>query len=289
MRPTVRKIDFFGGLHGNFLELVVNCWIDKNPYDIERTVQFTADVGSCHIKNRQLDYKPITTAKHYSWVDLPFDDDDLVIRIVPETHDLLIAVTNSFTRAGDQKLDIDNLEIDTYSKMASLPKLKRFLDLLVERHGLVDQYPRSVLRKYFYAMFDDHPHGLGMFTDWLPAKKTHDFRFSSFFNVSDFLEELQRVSKFVNLEFHPDSKLINLHRDFLSRNQGYISQIKCSKILDSIVNQTPMDIQLNIIEEAWINYKLTRLFNFYAHPELERDSYPSNTSKISQLIFVNHR
>ena len=37
--PTVRKIDFFGGLHGNFLELVVNCWIDKNQYDVNDAVK----------------------------------------------------------------------------------------------------------------------------------------------------------------------------------------------------------------------------------------------------------
>lgn len=286
MKPTVRKIDFFGGLHGNFLELVVNCWIDKNPYDVRQTIQFT-DNGSCHVKNHQSDYKAITTANHYSWFDLPFDDDDLVIRIVPKTQDLLIAVINSFTRAGDQVLDIDNLEIDTRSKMAPLSKLEPFLRTLVKNHGLADQYRRSVLRKYFYAMFDDHPHGLGMFTAWLPAKKTHDFRFGSFFSVSDFLEELQTLSQFVNLEFRPDLKLIDLHRDFLSRNQGYNSQTKCSKILDSIVNQTSMDIQLNIVEEAWINYKLTRLFDLYDHPALESDNYPRNTLDIARLIFAN--
>lgn len=285
MKPTVRKIDFFGGLHGNFLELVINCWIDNNPYEIGDMAQFTPN-GSCHVKNHQANYKAITTAQHYSWFDMPFDDDDLVIRIVPNTQDLLIAVTNSFTRAGDQVLDIDNLEVDTRSKMESLSKLRSFLDTLVKHHGSADQYPRSVLRKYFYAMFDDHPHGLGMFTAWLPARRTHRFRFGSFFDVSYFLEELQDVSKFVDLEFQPDSKLIDLHRDFLSRNQGYASQIKCAKIMHNIVNQIPMDMRLNIIEEAWINYRLSRMFDLYDHPALERDTYPGDTSEISRLIFA---
>ena len=172
--PTVRKIDFFGGLHGNFLELVVNCWIDKNQYDVGGKAQFTSS-GSCHVKNHQPDYKAITKANHYSWFNLPFNDDDLVIRIVPEEKDLLIAVTNSFLRAGNQILDINNLETDTRTKMESLPKLRKFLDTLIKYHGHADQYPRSILRKYFYAMFDNHDNGLGMFTTWLSAKKNISF------------------------------------------------------------------------------------------------------------------
>lgn len=285
--PTVRKIDFFGGLHGNFLELVINCWIDKNQYDISSRVQFTS-IGSCHVKDRRPEYTPITKAEHYSWFNLPFDDDDLVIRIVPEPPDLLIAVTNSFTRAGGQVLDINSLEIDTRAKMEPLSKLRDFLHTLIKHHGPADQYPRSVLRKYFYSMFDDHAHGLGMFTSWLPAKKTYQFRFSSFFDTADFFQELQGVSKFVNLEFVPDPKLADLHSEFLSRNQGYASQLKCSKIINNIINQKSMDMQLNIVEEAWINYKITRLFNFYDHPMLEKDNYPRNTLEISQLVFANY-
>jgi hypothetical protein len=32
----MQKIDFFGGLHGNFLELVVNISINQNGYDISK-------------------------------------------------------------------------------------------------------------------------------------------------------------------------------------------------------------------------------------------------------------
>ena len=45
----MQKIDFFGGLHGNFLELVVNVAINQTGYDISKP-QFTED-GACHLKN----------------------------------------------------------------------------------------------------------------------------------------------------------------------------------------------------------------------------------------------
>lgn len=281
---TVRKIDFFGGLHGNYLELVVNYWIDQNrTYDITQP-QFDSN-GACHVKNSNQSYVPITRAHHYSHFGRRFHDDDFVIRIVPTEKDLLIGITNSFLRAGDQTLDLQNLHCNTYGKMAALPKLRPFLQTLVAHHGRQQNYARRILRKYFYAMFDDHEHGLGTITNWLPARQVHNFEFRNFFGFAEFFDGLQKISKFVNMEFLPTPELATLHQNFLTVNQGLTSEIQCKTILEAIVCRQSRDFDLNIVEEAWINYKISRIFNRYDVPELQIDNYPTNTKIISDICY----
>lgn len=281
---TVRKIDFFGGLHGNYLELVVNYFIDQNRTHDITLPQFNSN-GACHVKDHNKSYVPITKSLHYSQFGMAFDDDDFVIRIVPSEHDLLIGITNSFLRAGDQALDLQQLHRDTYKKMSALPKLKMFLMTLVTNHGQQQHYSRSILRKYLYSMFDDYEHGLGMFTNWLPANKVYNFEFRNFFSYSEFFGGLQKVSKFVSMEFTPTPYLATLHQQFLSVNQGLASEIKCKNLLESIVCQQSKDLDLNIVEEAWLNYKISKIFNLYDVPELETDNYPNNTRIISDICY----
>jgi len=284
---TVRKIDFFGGLHGNFLELVVNHAIDQNPYDIS-TPQFS-DNGACHKKMEGGHYQPITVASHFSYLNKTFDLNDQVIRIVPKQEDMLIAITNSFLRAGnrigDKTFDLDNLEINTIEKLSVFSKAANFLKILIRDCGETKDYPRGVLRNYFYSMFDDPANGIDMMTDWLPAQHHHNFAFGSFFDINLFFESLQKIANFVNLQFLPTPALVNLHSEFLRLNQGYHSQLKCNKIIEAIITNQSMPLQLNIIEEAWVNYRISRTFNLYAVPELEANKYPANTRLISTMCF----
>jgi len=283
---TIRKIDFYGGLHGNYLELVINHAIDQNPYDITRP-QFTED-GACHRKIDS-DYQPVTVAMHYSFFNSTFKDTDLIIRIVPDPDDMLIAVTNSFLRAGDQKFNINDLETNTIEKLLPLAKATNFLNTLTRDHGEMKNYPRAILRNYFYSMFADPANGIEMMTKWLPAKHYHNFAFKSFFDITHFFQSLQKVAKFVNQEFLPSRNLVDLHVEFLKLNQGYQSQCTCNKVMEAIITNQSIPIELNIIEEAWINYKISRTFNLYAVPELETNNYPTDTKTVSVICFNRNK
>ena len=281
-QPSKRKIDFFGGLHGNFLELAVNHAIDKNPYDI-RGPQFFG-TGACHVKKTLDIYRPITTADHYSYQGQPFADTDLVIRIIPKEHDMLIAITNSFVRAGNQVLDLQNLEHETHNKMSELPKLKEFLQTLVERHGLQDSYSRSTLRHYFHSMFADPACGIDTFRCWLPAHQVHDFEFGSFFALDRFFESLQGIAKFVNIDFVPSADLVALHTEFLEKNQGWHSHNKCNIIMNAIINKISMPMDLNIVEEAWIAWRIAKIFDVYELGSCTAESFAKDTQIIIQEI-----
>ena len=281
-----QKIDFFGGLHGNFLELVVNVAINQNGYDISKP-QFTED-GACHLKNHDITYKKPASAQHWSFFNrgASLSRNDIVVRIVPTVEDLLIGITNSFLRAGDQKFDINNLEIDTINKLENLSKGANFKNTLINDYGIKTNYPRSVIRNYFYSMLEDYANGLGMFTkfDSTPTA-VYSFPFRAFFDLQQFYQELNKIAKFLGLNFYPTIELAKLYSNFIKYNQGYHSELKCKEIWQAILHGQFMDIKLNIIEEAWINHQVTTCFRCYDLPLLIQDQYPSNTLEISQAVF----
>ena len=280
----MQKIDFFGGLHGNYLELLINVFINQNGYDINRPI-FTA-IGACHLKNTDNTYSQHTKAYHYSYFNLPFKTDDQVIKIVPNVDDLLIGITNSFLRAGDQTFDLATLEIDTINKLKQIPKARYFLQTLFNDHGEQKNFSRQILRNYFYSMFDIHEYGLGMFTIFSSDIKCYyDFPFRALFDTNKLFYELNNIAKFLGENFYPTDKLMQLHEKFLELNQGYHSEIKCSKLLCDIWAGRSSALDLNLVEEAWINWQIARSLRCYDLPLLIKDAYPTNTLEISQAIF----
>jgi hypothetical protein len=280
----MQKIDFFGGAHGNYLELLINVFIYQNNYDITRPV-FT-ETGACHLKNGDLSYQQIVKAGHYSYSRMPFEKDDQVIKIVPDIDDMLIAITNSFLRAGDQLFDLDHLEIGTIKKLENLSKAKNFLTMLIDNHGIQENYPRHILRNYFYSMFDVYEYGLGMFNDFSPDIHSHyNFPFRALFDTNRLFCELNNIAKFFEVNFYPTDKLMQTHEKFLQLNQGYHSEIKCTAVLADIWAGRSNNIDLNIIEEAWINWQIARSLRCYDLPVLSADQYPANTLEISKSIF----
>ena len=158
----MQKIDFFGGLSGNFLELVINVSINQNNYDISKP-QFTK-TGACHLKNFDTTYNRIAFSDHYSYTGSSFNDDDIVIRIVPTCQDVFIGITNSFLKSGDKVTDIENLEQYTMNKLTE--KGASFKQTLISEYGKRTNYPRSTIRNYFYSMLFYKEYGLDMFTDF---------------------------------------------------------------------------------------------------------------------------
>ena len=280
----MQKIDFFGGLHGNFLELVVNVAINQTGYDISKP-QFNEN-GACHLKNKNSTYNRMIRSEHYSYHNHLFNVDDNVIQIVPTDNDLLIGFTNSFLRAGDQKFDIDNLELDTINKLSKLEKSANFKNTLISDYGVKTDYPRSAIRNYFYSMLGDSDNGLVIFTsfDNTPTNIYH-FPFNAFFNIRQFYQELNEIAKFLGLNFYPTIELAKLYDNFLKCNQGYHSNVKCNQIWQEILHGKSKDIKLNLLEEAWINHQVAKCFRCYNLPLLVQDQYPTNTLEISQAVF----
>lgn len=104
-------IDFQAGSHGQYLAFVCNKFLAQIPCNDS---PFN-DLGSAHnkIHYAQVEFR----AKHYFEGEIKqlFNKKIISIQI---THDDLLPLSSiSFLRAGDQNLDNDKLEIDTYNKL----------------------------------------------------------------------------------------------------------------------------------------------------------------------------
>lgn len=282
---TIRKIDYFGGLHGQYFELVINVTIDQNYYDLSKPL-FT-ETGACHLKNTDPDYCPITKARHWSYFNIKFDPSDVVVQIVPTQQDMLIAITNSFLRSGDQSVDLDNFEKDTIAKLSKLEKTQHNLNQIIADFGVRKDYPRSGMRNYFYSMFNDSENGLDIYKKFdTTSQHIYQFPFRSFFSFAEFYKELNNIAFFFELEFVPSPALAKVHTEFLRLNQGFASEQRCGQVMTAILHKESMPIKLNIIEEAWINYLIAKIFRCEDLPVLVDDQYPTNTLEIAEHVFA---
>jgi hypothetical protein len=279
------KIDFFGGLHGHYLELLANVFVYQNNYNVNQSL-FTNN-GSCHLKDTDPTYNKIIVAEHWSYDNQTFNPTDRVVRIVPTIDDMLIGITNSFYRAGDDVFDLHFLEKNTLAKLENLPKAEQFLQTIIKDLGTHDNYSRAAFRNYFYSMIAFEEYGLTTFTTFNDqVYESYNFSFRSFFDINQLYVSLNEMAKFLNLNFYPTADLYKLHEDFLSKNQGYASEIKCKHILNCVLSgQSYNLINLTLIEEAWINLQIAKIFRCFDLPLLSQDIYPTNTQDIANAVY----
>jgi len=278
------KIDFFPGSHGHFLELVINTFVAQRPFDFDRPL--FDENGACHLHLSYGDprYNPVVFCKHYSFWNVDFDINDLVIEIHVSPDYMLAALTNNLVRAGDQPIDLYHLDVDTYKKLTTFPKGGPILDYLQTHHGGQDHYPRSTLRKYFYQWFSDSSYLNDTFNKFNHRGKKHTFPFRSMFSLDEFYKSLDQSAEFLGFKFTPDDRLIKFWEDFLSCNQGYHSHVKCNQIMQSLSTNVCMNLtDLSVIEEAWLAHCISQQFSQYTSVEL-LENFPSSTEVILEKI-----
>jgi hypothetical protein len=280
----MKKIDFFGGTHGNFLELIINVFVCQHPFDFTKPI--FNDNGACHLKNLQDNYRPSIKSGHYSYFNNPFNHDDLVIEIHVDPDWMLASLTNSLLRAGDEVFDLKDLHKNSIKKLSSLQKATYFLKDLTTEHGIQENYPKNIIRNYFYSKFFIPEYGINLFNTFNSSTKKIVFPFNAFFSIEQFYIQLNQVAFFLQENFYPDEQFIKVFNEFILRNQGYHSQIKCNNIITNILNNLSMDItDCNLVEQAWINYRIAQIFRCYDHPLLINEDYPTNTQEIAAAIY----
>lgn len=279
----MEKIDFFGGTHGNFLELLINLFIHQIDYKVDN---FFNENGACHVKNLDPLYVRKIECHHYSYFNIPFNSDDLVIEIHCSEDFMVPALVNSLTRAGNQVMDISNLEINTIKKLSVLPKASELLADIIKDYGQQENYPKSSIRNYFYSKFDVPEYGIGLFNTFNHRGKKLIFPFSAFFDYEELCINLNKCAFFLEQNFYPSDLTYRLWSEFIRVNQGYASYNKCKEAMHAILAGDSMDISsLNIVEEAWLIYKTSKIFRCFDHPLLTADQFMSDTKDFSQIIY----
>lgn len=266
------KIDFHGGTHGNFLEYIVNTQIFKTPES--ETSIFTPNRGSSHEADDTYQQHREVTCGHFSdnaqgkeddpkYVGFQYGNDDKIIRIVIDQQtdkQFFIALTNLLHRTSGATFD---------QHMNQIPESVR--------------NDRKLLRNNLYSKINERQRYCNLFPMfnrvWLP---TFDFNFDAFFSYTSFCKELYKLSKWLDKEFVPSNRLYALWSEFIEKNQGYASYIKCDKVMQDILSNTDSKIDCTVLEEAWLNYLLSK-FGVYSNV-LDQLEYPTNAQEIYKQL-----
>lgn len=256
MRPRYltlnKKIDFFPGAHGNFLEMLLNLYAYNGGVDPSRPL-FNEN-GACHVKydtSVQDQYEQKIGCHHYTVMDLGFNDDDRVVEISIDPEHKITVLVNSHLRAGDQVVDIINPEINTLEKFKNLPKSKPWIDWLTKEYGEQKNYPRSAFRKLCFNQFHEE------FNRFSYKGPKISFPHSAFFDLDALIYNCERIAKFFDLPFVPDTELPRIWEQFMKGNQGLRAKIRCEMILDELYDGSKPDLKgLSVVEEAWLIHNL---------------------------------
>lgn len=256
------KIDFHGSTHGHFLEYVSNVYImQTNPGAGEL---FNAN-GAAHAVDDDYSKNRIIKCGHYSSNNINFKDNDCVIRITIDSNndrEFFIAFTNAIYRAGDVGFDQHLLATPDDIRQDPVAHRNNWYSKINERNLYMSLY--GEFKKLSNPVFE--------------------FPFESFYIFPEFCKSLDQLATFLGQGFFPDQSLFTIWKKFIGLNQGIASYNKCNTILENIFANHDMTIDCTVIEQAWINYNLSKMCRMYNGSMFKHEQFPTNTQDIYQEV-----
>lgn len=256
------KIDFHGSTHGHFLEYVVNVYIMQTlPSKVNI---FKPPTYSAHAPDRNYLNNRIAICGHYSSSGQTFTDNK-VVRIMLDSKDddlFFIAITNLMHKAGDIGFEKQSL---------SVPESIR--------------NDPVAYRNQWYSKFNERETFANFYTEFSATDcPVFDFSFKSFFSFGDFCVELAKLSNFLDQTFFPDQSLYELWCNFIVVNQGYQSYIKCNQLLNGAFSNCAYNMNCDVIEQGWLNFKLSKISRMFDGPLFDNPNYPTNTQDLYAIV-----
>lgn len=262
-------IDFAPGLHGHFLEYVLNRYLFDVKYNLSTVFQSS---GAMHTINRDDDYQKnkIVTCGHYSSGNNPLPDDvsyTIFIKHDPKLDFILLC--NIYYRCHPDAKNAFDFDVQKI--------LNRHL-VMMKNDSVT---PVELQANWFAKLHERHFE----MTERYPATTVPIFNFdyASFFSLPAFLQELKRVSKFLNITFNFDQTLSRLWQDFIDRNQGHKLYSQAQEILCAIYNNQSVPIPDDWKLHAYLNSELAKTFDLY-DGMLYNNDYPNSTTKVYDIV-----
>lgn len=274
-------IDFFGGLHGNFLDYSINALDDA----VKKTIPFN-HLGAAH--NRYA--KPLAEAKHFSLYQIPVPNMQNMISIVADLDDCLLVNLLTFNRAGDYNFDLYNLDVDFAKKISGTAFFDGFHQSLLH-YGIDisqgDNVPRSVLRECLkYNFIDPKQNSLMQaIAQQKYVSRSLAVPLKTFYNVDEYIKIMHQIVDHFQLPYQVDRDwYCDLWQVFMSKNTILKQIEQTQSVIHAVNNSIVLEIpSLNILQEAWINAQLE---NHYAKEMPANDNqWFTNTKDI--LKFLN--
>lgn len=272
------EIDFFGGLHGNFLCYVVNSLND----DTKKFSPFTK-YGSSHAPYE----KTLAVASHYTVFNKPFLGQE-IISITANKEDCLLVSLLCYGRGGDFNLDLKNFNINFYDQVKNtaffgdIKLINQAYNVKLEETNSV---ARGILREYYKFNFKNYSANSLMVEiskqrykfDVLSINFKQLYTFDSFIDTIDQIIAYFKLSYTVNIDFYH-----NLWQKFIDQNLPIKQNAQSFAVLDAIINNKYMEIDFNLLQESWLNARLERLYN--KEMPFHQDEYFKNTKEIIKYL-----
>jgi|APCry1669189534_1035231.scaffolds.fasta_scaffold00327_36 hypothetical protein len=124
--------------------------------------------------------------------------------------------------------------------------------------------PRHILRDIFKEWFlsDLTPYNLIKEVDkkYPNVKQCYSINLRSFYNTHEFILELKNIENYFNLKFN-NYDALSFHQDFIDLVPYQNSIDNCENIINSIATNNNFSINLNVMEEGFVNSVLEKKFN----------------------------
>lgn len=273
-------IDFMGGLHGNFLAYVINS-LDDN---FDRSILPFTKFGTSHNSYE----KKLAQANHYSCWNLIIPNNTNVLSISADIDDCLLLNLLCFGRSGDYNFDLKNFHINFYKQI----KDTKFFDLAnniqmyynydVIKHNHV---PRGILREYFKFGFKDYKINgiLKVAQDLKYINCGLNFNFKKLYSFDSFIELINEIVRHYQLAVIVDKEwLLFLWNNFIANIKEIKLTNHCYDILKAVKNNQNLELDLNLLQESWINAQLENLYKI--EMPFHQEQYFTNTIEISNFI-----
>lgn len=280
-------LDFVGGTHGHFLEVVTNRALGFVTKDFD---PFTTLGTSHHRPKFYLDSKQISCDHWFENNISKLSKADKVIRIVFDPDDLLLISSISLLRSSDYNIDNDVLHVDTVKKLINT-SYAGILNHIYQSYNFLDparpDIPRHVLREYFKFGFRDHTiNGLWQKQQLMLSIAVQDeFRvpLKNIYDINLLKHSLNALATWTQRPVDTGPWLQNLHAVFLSKIPYFGNQATCDQVINAVINEQHLPIpKLTLMQESYINGKLENIFGkempFY------QSDYFTNTKDMLQYI-----
>jgi hypothetical protein len=265
----IAAVDFAPGLHGHFLELIINKYIFGIPFNGE----VFQSSGAVHAINTDDKYQATKLAQrgHYSAFGYGYPPDIqkiVFIKHVPAFD--IVLLTNIHHRCHPNSMNVSDFNVkEILSVHESILSQDGSTDVDFRRNWCTKLADRH------FAITEHRP-----VTD-LPVL---DFDFAAFFDLPSFCIELKRTAKFLNTTFLFDESLTHLWQDFMQRNQGWQLYLQGQELLTKTLNGEHTLIPNDWKLHAYINHCVGKIFELYDGELHTSASYPDTTSQLLRII-----
>jgi hypothetical protein len=265
-------IDFDPGMHGHFLEYICNKYI----FGVSVSDSPFFKSGSAHAINLDSDYQQNkhVTSGHYTYYNLSANVNKVVYVKHNSKFDLVL-FSNIIHRCNGVASNFDDADPDQI--------LKWHVDII--EHDTTEQ--ATVLKENVYAKLMERTHFQSEHVTHIYNSDVVNFDFGSFFNLTDFLLELQNLAHFFNQMLIVPKELVDDWKMFIDKNQGYQIYRRVNFLLEKILTNQEETIEDNFLIHAGINTYLSRIARLHDTELHSINKYPTSTAQIYKIL-TNH-